>query len=167
MSRRRAHPVLKWIGAALCVLTVGAFIVSLRWNVKWTNATGECDAGLVNGALCFVRVQTPKNIKVIDLSRMARGWSICPLTPGTRKILMPRAQTFLTRGPIRLKVTRVNLPTWMPPIVFGVPTALLWWRDRHRIPPGHCRKCGYDLTGNVSGRCPECGESTLAPDGCE
>jgi len=22
---------------------------------------------------------------------------------------------------------------------------------------GHCRKCGYDLTGNVSGICPECG----------
>jgi hypothetical protein len=24
-------------------------------------------------------------------------------------------------------------------------------------PPGHCQRCGYDLTGNVSGRCPECG----------
>lgn len=24
-------------------------------------------------------------------------------------------------------------------------------------PPGHCWKCGYDLTGNVSGVCPECG----------
>lgn len=23
--------------------------------------------------------------------------------------------------------------------------------------PGHCRTCGYDLTGNQSGRCPECG----------
>ncbi len=22
---------------------------------------------------------------------------------------------------------------------------------------GHCRRCGYDLRGNVSGRCPECG----------
>jgi hypothetical protein len=22
----------------------------------------------------------------------------------------------------------------------------------------HCRKCGYNLTGNVSGICPECGE---------
>jgi predicted Zn-ribbon and HTH transcriptional regulator len=22
-----------------------------------------------------------------------------------------------------------------------------------------CQKCGYDLTGNVSGRCPECGEA--------
>ena len=21
----------------------------------------------------------------------------------------------------------------------------------------HCRQCGYDLTGNISGRCPECG----------
>lgn len=25
------------------------------------------------------------------------------------------------------------------------------------IPPGFCRVCRYDLTGNVSGRCPECG----------
>lgn len=24
-------------------------------------------------------------------------------------------------------------------------------------PPGVCGGCGYDLTGNVSGRCPECG----------
>ena len=26
---------------------------------------------------------------------------------------------------------------------------------RHK--PGHCQKCGYDLIGNVSGVCPECG----------
>jgi hypothetical protein len=24
-------------------------------------------------------------------------------------------------------------------------------------PKDHCRNCGYDLTGNESGRCPECG----------
>ncbi len=38
-----------------------------------------------------------------------------------------------------------------------VPTALLWWLDRRKYPPGHCGKCGYDLTANVSGVCPECG----------
>lgn len=27
-----------------------------------------------------------------------------------------------------------------------------------RLKPGHCYGCGYDLTGNVSGICPECGE---------
>jgi hypothetical protein len=28
----------------------------------------------------------------------------------------------------------------------------------HRFPAGHCRRCGYDLTGNASGICPECGQ---------
>ena len=27
-----------------------------------------------------------------------------------------------------------------------------------RRKPGHC-PCGYDLTGNVTGRCPECGQA--------
>ena len=35
--------------------------------------------------------------------------------------------------------------------------ALLLLR-RPAIPPGHCLRCSYDLTGNVSGVCPECGE---------
>jgi hypothetical protein len=32
-----------------------------------------------------------------------------------------------------------------------------WWR-RHHMSPGHCHSCGYDLTANTSGVCPECGE---------
>jgi predicted amidophosphoribosyltransferase len=29
---------------------------------------------------------------------------------------------------------------------------------RRRTRPGLCRFCGYNLTGNVSGVCPECGK---------
>jgi len=42
-------------------------------------------------------------------------------------------------------------------------TALLWLRThRHtvsirRMRRGQCSKCGYDLTANTSGICPECG----------
>ncbi len=50
----------------------------------------------------------------------------------------------------------VELPLWIPFVTLAIPTAILWWRER-RVQPGHCRQCGYDLTGNVSGRCPECG----------
>jgi hypothetical protein len=31
------------------------------------------------------------------------------------------------------------------------------WRRQRRSGHGRCPRCGYDLTGNVSGVCPECG----------
>jgi hypothetical protein len=49
-----------------------------------------------------------------------------------------------------------NLPLW-PFILVAIPIiAARFYRDR-RVPPGRCPNCRYDLTGNVSGRCPECG----------
>jgi hypothetical protein len=41
------------------------------------------------------------------------------------------------------------------------PVPFLWKEDREKLQPGKCRKCGYDLTGNQSGLCPECGTPTL------
>jgi len=37
------------------------------------------------------------------------------------------------------------------------PPLYLWLRLRRLPAPGRCQRCGYDLTGNVSGICPECG----------
>jgi len=52
---------------------------------------------------------------------------------------------------------RVIMPLWLPFSLLFPTTVFFYWRDRRRRPPGHCRNCGYDLTGNVSGVCPECG----------
>ena len=31
-------------------------------------------------------------------------------------------------------------------------------RSKPKHPAGHCQRCGYNLTGNLSGICPECGK---------
>lgn len=42
--------------------------------------------------------------------------------------------------------------------VLGVPAAILAWRTRRTVDGGnHCERCGYDLSGQASGGCPECG----------
>ena len=56
----------------------------------------------------------------------------------------------------------VHVPLWLPLLVFLVFPAVAFirgplrrWRHRRE---GFCAECGYNLTGNVSGVCPECGE---------
>jgi len=53
---------------------------------------------------------------------------------------------------------------WVVVLPIGFLTALsallillTWMKTRKRFPIGRCSSCGYDLTDNVSGVCPECG----------
>lgn len=43
--------------------------------------------------------------------------------------------------------------------VTALPRRIMRERRRRRLAGGQCLICGYDLTGNVSGVCPECGRS--------
>ncbi len=53
---------------------------------------------------------------------------------------------------------------WHLVLIAGVATVIFWivgsrrWIRWRLPPPGHCQSCGYNLTGNVSGKCPECGD---------
>ena len=67
-------------------------------------------------------------------------------------------------GPVK----RFAVPTWFVQLMglaCGVSAA--WQalgaaRRRRRAATGLCAACGYDLTGNVSGVCPECGAAAEA-----
>ena len=52
-----------------------------------------------------------------------------------------------------------------PAGLLGLTTCVLALRRRSttRGTPGRCAACDYDLTGNVSGVCPECGSVTRSP----
>jgi hypothetical protein len=64
------------------------------------------------------------------------------------------------------RVARETLDYTGLTLVLGTPAwGVLWawlftrWQNRlfRGLPGARCDRCGYDLTGNVSGRCPECG----------
>jgi hypothetical protein len=61
--------------------------------------------------------------------------------------------------------TTFGLPLW-PIVAIGSVVVVkgIWDRPkrrrRRRILLGLCIHCSYDLTGNVSGKCPECGTAT-------
>lgn len=60
-------------------------------------------------------------------------------------------------GALTLSSTTVLLPLWLPTLLILMVSALLWRAGRSPEPALSCRSCGYNLTGNVSGVCPECG----------
>jgi hypothetical protein len=71
----------------------------------------------------------------------------------------PNRGIWVDVGPIgAMRTMGLLIPLILPFILASAPTAYLFWRDRRHIPQGHCQKCGYNLTGNTSGICPECGE---------
>lgn len=59
-------------------------------------------------------------------------------------------------GPSSGLTTGVRIPLWLPAAPLAL--ALILISRRRRAAEGvPCTSCAYDLTGNVSGTCPECG----------
>ena len=148
-KQSRKRRIAKWTGAALCLLILAAWGASLRFG-----------AGTLLGDRGFL---------IIIGNRVTFG-----VMDGTRAWLKgPVFQKHEWYGPDIFRVPRVfkdarrnliqiDVPLSLVFLAVGAPTVILFYRDRRRIPPGHCQKCGYNLTGNVSGICPECGTKTGA-----
>jgi hypothetical protein len=68
---------------------------------------------------------------------------------------------------IRNHLLSIAAPYWAIEILAAIlpVSALLRWRRRrrraNRLKQGLCAACGYNLRGNVSGVCPECGQRRL------
>lgn len=93
--------------------------------------------------------------------------------PPKETIMLPSAWRFAGFSFQFIRVTGggtihiLTCPLWLPLILFAAyPTIALIrgpLRRQRRRKRGRCVKCGYDLTGNTSGVCPECGTKIEGP----
>lgn len=96
------------------------------------------------------------------------------LDRNTAKLLIEsqRGGTWFTgQAPWPEAAFNYNPDRWRVPIaplaLFFAALPAIWFRSRRRrrATPGVCRTCRYNLTGNASGVCPECGTAVSSQPG--
>jgi hypothetical protein len=150
---RRRWRTLRWAGLAVSLLIFIAWAASLSWNFGYlrlhTDPTGVIRTA--SGSPVFSGELVGGCLSTAYLGPWPRRyseWHIYRNDDSVRWLPSSAGGAFLL----------IQVPLWIPFLITAVPTVLLWWFGHRRIPPGHCQKCGYNLTGNVSGVCPECGQ---------
>ena len=183
--RSRLLRVAKWGGVAACALVIAVWVLSIRFPGRAArddlifSTSGGCATisyYQLSGDPIAVALDRSQNI---NRSVIQRGLDWHKLSsyglslPAIRKLDIRDALVY--RAPPELRLTGraalaprrfnwtsidVSVPYWNILAVIGLPTVVLWRLDRRRAKPGHC-PCGYDLTGNTSGVCPECGTACV------
>ena len=143
--RSRLLRVAKWGVVVAAVVLIVAGVVNLRYTVMYSLPDGSgcgVENGMVGVSWRGLNVSGP-GIEIDDTGE----WEFWP--------------PFYFRAGGGSAV--LAAPIWLPLLAISIPTSILWYLDRRRRPkPGHC-PCGYDLTGNESGVCPECGRACASP----
>jgi hypothetical protein len=126
-----------------------------RYEASWQWSPAQPRVSLVKGCLQYVTA----SIAALPFTRSGQNWILFRwqqdkgwLVPHPAARSMPRS----------LRVITITMPLWTPFLFFSVYPVGAFIRGRYRRyrrrKKGLCLECAYDLTGNVSGICPECGE---------
>jgi len=146
----------KWAATTVLLLLVIAYSVSLFVEIGY-NGLNRC-ISVETGSLyvCFVRGGEP-GMPYVDRFPGLRGW-VALKSYGPQYTLPHIIRTWFPNFPDpSMRHWTVIIPLWVPFLIVALPTTLLWRLDLRRAAPGQCHRCRYNLTGNTSGICPECG----------
>jgi hypothetical protein len=179
MIRRRLLTFLSALSLILCVGTVALWVRSYWRNdrLDWQsgNATSAVQTGFLSsgGKIYYHRIALPtmwhggSNFQPLPLQFLSLPYEdISASPPGISGptvftvgflgfMLVGDRESICSEGPLILE-----LPDWGGMLLTLV-LPMLWLRKavrrRSTRGPARCTVCSYDLTGNLSGTCPECG----------
>jgi len=158
--------ILKSIQLWKWIATIAAIIIALAWFitvpitdqfVTILSRTGRTSAFFMKGSFIVEVEDAPTSDK--PCFSIIRGSAM------QRQVIEPREWAWGIRWPRAIQThgrqdtfTEIAIPLWLPFIVAVIAAGIMWHRARPKA-PDHCGNCGYDLTGNVSRTCSECGTS--------
>ena len=148
----------------MSILILATWLASLLLAIFFMPASKVCVWIMQGTILCITA-----DYDLTPEFRQAIGVTTSPVsyTAAGFGLILPRSHARFPIDPQASSAFHSSIayvPLWLLLLLTAIPTAWLWHRDRRLFssPPDHlsCRGCGYDLTGNLSGVCPECGEKT-------
>ena len=154
MARKRPkfRRFLARCAALPCVLIAGLWIVDPYWRFA--------EDSLDKPSVAFIRRHVGLSLPPLTNGDQIPHYWIDLYLRGEERSFALRPYTLCTYSNGSRTIT---IALYIPFLAIGIPTAVFFIRNRRRFPPGHCAECGYNLTGNVSGMCPECGTEVVQP----
>jgi hypothetical protein len=128
------------------------FVRACEGKIDGTIAWGQAAEIWAEGTMLAERPSTSRLRLLNFTSNHAPHEKLGLVLPDLNAYAIPRFQ-------LPIKLRRVVIPVWifLAPLLFLSLIILVQSINRWR--KGGCYFCGYDLKGNVSGRCPECGKA--------
>lgn len=168
---RRLFTVLSVLSLVLCLATLALWALSYRWGME---ASGTWDyysaTGLrygtspeyqryhrlgVSAGRAYVQwlQSTPADPRR-PIQKIVAGYPLSfPLHPSVGGFSLARSHSDY---PTADSYYELAWPLWLPAVLFAILPARRFLL-RKRFHEGLCAHCGYNLAGNISGVCPECG----------
>jgi hypothetical protein len=173
LGARLLHSALRRVGHPLEVLLLSGYGLSMLRMLRRLCAIGIGTAAAVWAGSCFVCCWCKS--AHVRLTLYEGDFSVALSAAPLEGTLPPIAVGFSSRFDPRWSCPKLEcassevyarVPLWS--VVASLGVAYLALRGVSRGTPaveGFCTCCGYSLTGNVSGRCPECGQACTKATG--
>lgn len=149
---KKSDRILKRTAETLCVVILLVWCVSAFVGFAFIRRTSPYAWAFQIDDGVFSATRLSNSTGIVNQNA---GWhAFSPFQPQSFGLVLPAENVGdpNRRGPIQIVV-----PFWLMLVIVTGPSTFHFWRQRRRGVAGHCASCGYDLTGNTSGACPECG----------
>jgi len=152
----RARRAIKWTWVVLSLLTISAWATNLWWQFVLTSPV--LLVLTFDDAIVVREPDSEVHLLPFEVGFFKQKYIGPIFDPPT---------AFFDKSSKSPIPTQVTIPFWLLFLLTAIPAAWMCHRDRRMLSCSFdhllCIRCGYNLTSNTSGVCPECGEkATMA-----